>query len=65
MLVVLHNMKSKSFASGTNVDVVLSVVRKLATNKLSPATVGVILGRFPAIMPGTIEIDLRDFSGLH
>ena len=65
MLAVLHNMKSKSFASGTNVDVVLSVVRKLATNKLSPATVGVILGRFPAIMPGTIEIDLRGFSGVH
>ncbi len=51
MLVGLHNMKSKSFASGTNVDVVLSVVRKLATNKLSTAPVGVILGWFPAIMP--------------
>src|SRR3984893_3186667 len=65
VLAVLHHMESESFASGTEVDIVLSIVRKRATDKRSIAAVGVIFGRFPAVLPGTIEIDLRGLSGLH
>jgi hypothetical protein len=65
VLAVLHSMESESFASGTEVDIVLSIVRKRATDKRSTLAVGVIFGRLPAILPGIIEIDLRGLSGLH
>ena len=43
VLAVLHHMESESFAGGTEVDIVLSVVRKRTTDKRSTAAVGVKL----------------------
>jgi hypothetical protein len=58
-------MESESLAGGTEVDVVLGVVRKRTTDKRSTAAMGVMFRRFPAILPGTIEIDLGGLSGLY
>src|ERR1700733_2169349 len=51
VLAVLHNMESESLAGGTEVDVVLGVVRKRTTDKRSTAAVGVMFRRLPAFLP--------------
>ena len=65
VLPVFHDMESESFASGTEIDIVLSVIGKRTTDKDSVTAMGVIFHRSPGILPGTKEVDTSCCSSLH
>ena len=59
-----HDMESESFAGGTEVDILRSVIGKRPTDKGSATAVGVIFHRSAGILPKTKEVDTNCCSSL-